>query len=164
MTRRDALRDQPPRSESSSASESKSQSQSVPHGKIGVGGQLGDPQDAAASPARETSYSNDQRTEQDRADEVTTKPPGPGLISSTPKPQIALDLSSRLALRPAEAARTLGVSESTFRRLMPAVPHVRLAGAVLIPVEALRRWLEEQARKEKDKVDRLVDEISSAFE
>lgn len=52
-----------------------------------------------------------------------------------------------LALRPREAARAIGVSERTLwdwtKRGL--VPHVRLNKAILYPVDALRRWLDEQA-------------------
>jgi excisionase family DNA binding protein len=62
--------------------------------------------------------------------------------------RFATPLSERLALRPAEAARALGVSERTLRTLLPRLPHVRLSGTVLLPVRDLERWLHEQARAE----------------
>ncbi len=51
-----------------------------------------------------------------------------------------------LALRPREAAVALGVSERllwdwTHRGV---VPHVRIGKAILYPVDALRRWLDQQ--------------------
>jgi len=55
-----------------------------------------------------------------------------------------LDLDARIALRPAEAALALGISERTFRDLLPRLPHVKVKGAVLIPLAGLRRWLEEE--------------------
>jgi excisionase family DNA binding protein len=67
-------------------------------------------------------------------------------------------LSDRLALRPKEAAAVLGLSERALRALLPSLPHIRAGGAVLIPVEALRRWLEEQARREPSRVDAIVGE------
>lgn len=67
-------------------------------------------------------------------------------------------LADRLALRPKEAAATLGLSERAFRALLPSLPHVRAGGAVLIPVEALRRWLDEQAVREPDRIDGIVSE------
>jgi excisionase family DNA binding protein len=72
-----------------------------------------------------------------------------------------VDLCSRIALRPAEAARALGVSERTLRRMLPELPHVRRAGAVLLPLEPLRRWLEEQARAQGRQVDAAVREALS---
>jgi excisionase family DNA binding protein len=67
-------------------------------------------------------------------------------------------LSERLALRPAEAARALGISERTLRTLLPELPHVRAGGVVLLPVEALRRWLDEQARRQPSRVAEIVAE------
>jgi len=77
-----------------------------------------------------------------------------------------LSLADRLALRPAEAARALGLSERTFRDLLPRIPHFRTeeGGAVLIPVEALRRWLNEQAKAEGDRVSAVAAEILSTIE
>ena len=57
-----------------------------------------------------------------------------------------LDLRGRLALRPVEAAEALGISERRLRSLLPQLPHVREGGVVLLPVEGLRRWLEERAK------------------
>ena len=67
-----------------------------------------------------------------------------------------LELESRLALRPAEAARALGLSERALRSLLPQLPTVRAGGAVLIPVESLREWLRSRARAEGDEVDQAV--------
>jgi hypothetical protein len=64
-----------------------------------------------------------------------------------------LDLASRVALRPAEAARALGVSERKLRELLPRLPHVRLDGVVMIPVDPLKRWLAEQARAEEQRAE-----------
>lgn len=71
----------------------------------------------------------------------------------------ALPLADRLALRPREAARALGVSERTLRSLLPQLPHVRLGGVVLLPVEALRRWLEEQVKVQESRADAVAREI-----
>ncbi len=53
----------------------------------------------------------------------------------------------RLALRPREAARALGISERTLFSLTRDgdVPHLRVGSAVLYPVDALRAWLAAQA-------------------
>ncbi len=53
----------------------------------------------------------------------------------------------RLALRPKEAAKALGLGarklwELTNRGL---IPHVRLDKAILYPVEAINKWLSEQS-------------------
>jgi len=62
------------------------------------------------------------------------------------KQQPAIDLANRLTLRPAEAARVLGVSDRMLRALLPALPHLRAGTAVLISVDGLRQWVSERAR------------------
>ena len=54
-------------------------------------------------------------------------------------------LAERLALRPAEAAQALGISERKLRQLLPKLPIVREDGVVLIPVDGLRAWLRARA-------------------
>ncbi len=53
-----------------------------------------------------------------------------------------------LALRPRDAAKAMGVSERTLwdwtRR--GDVPHLRRNKTILYPVDALRQWLDEQAK------------------
>ncbi len=68
-------------------------------------------------------------------------------------------LTNRLALRPREAAEALGVSERTLRQMLPELPHVRVGGVVLLPVDALRGWLLEQAKVEQRRADAVADEI-----
>ncbi len=68
-------------------------------------------------------------------------------------------MDERLALRPAEAARALGIGERTLRQLLPILPHVRAGGTVLLPVEGLRRWLDEQAKGERARADRITAEV-----
>jgi hypothetical protein len=70
-----------------------------------------------------------------------------------------LDLANRVALRPAEAARALGVSERKLRELLPRLPHVRLDGIVVLPVDQLRRWLAEQTEIHRSRTDQAVAEI-----
>jgi hypothetical protein len=51
---------------------------------------------------------------------------------------------ARLALRPREAAESLGVCERTLRDL-PDVPRLKLnGGTVLYPVRELERWLADR--------------------
>ena len=54
-----------------------------------------------------------------------------------------------LSLRPDEAAKALGVSRRTIDTLIAdrtsGLPVVRVGRAVLIPVDGLRRWLDEQS-------------------
>ena len=69
------------------------------------------------------------------------------------------DLGSRLALRPKEAADALGIGERTLRQILPELPHVRVGGVVLLPVEALRRWLLEQSLVGPSIRDKAVQEI-----
>ena len=75
------------------------------------------------------------------------------------EPNRAARLDERLALRPREAAAALGLSERTFRSLLPSIPHVRLEGAVLVPVDSLRRWLTDRAKAPGTREDRIVSEI-----
>ncbi len=71
----------------------------------------------------------------------------------------APDLSRRLALRPKEAAEALGIGERTLRQILPELPHVRVGGVVLLPVDALRAWLLEQAKAEQGKAQKMAEEI-----
>lgn len=73
-----------------------------------------------------------------------------------------LDLAGRLALRPKEAAEALGIGERTLRDILPELPHVRVGGAVLLPVEGLREWLRAQAKAEQGRVDAVTDEVLRA--
>ena len=53
----------------------------------------------------------------------------------------------RLALRPRDAARALGVGERMLWSLTNAgrIPHVKIGRATLYPIRALEQWLAEQA-------------------
>ena len=70
-----------------------------------------------------------------------------------------IDLTSRLALRPREAAEALGLSERKLREVLPQLPHIRLGGAVLLPVEGLQAWLREQAKVEQGRAEKVAAEI-----
>jgi excisionase family DNA binding protein len=78
------------------------------------------------------------------------------------RPVVRLD--ERLALRPEEAARVLGVSERTLRSWLPELPHVRRGGVVLIPVDPLREWLQEQARAGRSRIDAAVEDALRSLE
>lgn len=67
----------------------------------------------------------------------------------------------RLALRIGEVAESLGVSERKVRELLPQIPHLRVDRVVLVPVEALRHWLEDRARAEGARADLVTEEILS---
>lgn len=56
--------------------------------------------------------------------------------------------SAPMALRPAAAARALGVTPRTlftWRRCGLGPPYVRVAGVILYPTDGLRRWLNDNA-------------------
>ncbi len=65
---------------------------------------------------------------------------------ATPDP---IDPVPRIALRPAQAAKAMGVSKRLLGTLERAgkVPSVRFGRAVVFPVAALRRFLDEQAQQ-----------------
>ncbi|ADB15811.1 DNA binding domain protein, excisionase family [Pirellula staleyi DSM 6068] len=50
----------------------------------------------------------------------------------------------KLALRSKEAAKALGISEKTLSKWTKEnkIPHLRVNGIVLYPIEALSKWLE----------------------
>ncbi len=75
-----------------------------------------------------------------------------------------LHLADRLALRPKEAAQALGICERTLRQILPELPHVRVGGAVLLPVEGLQAWLRERAEAEQGRAEKVVKEILQAVE
>ena len=70
----------------------------------------------------------------------------------------------RLALRPKEAAEALGISERTLRQILPDLPHVRIGGAVLLPVAQLEAWLRERAGAEGKRAAGIADEILEQFD
>ena len=56
----------------------------------------------------------------------------------------------RLALRPREAAKALGIGERLLSDLTKRgeIPHLRLGNKCIVyPVDALRVWLDEQAQQ-----------------
>ncbi len=75
-----------------------------------------------------------------------------------------LALDSRLALRPAEAARALGLSERALRQILPQIPHLHAGSAVLIPVDSLRNWLREQEQVRQREMSTTVREIVGSFD
>ena len=56
-----------------------------------------------------------------------------------------------IAVDAPEAAKLLGVSLRTLREMTPQLPHLRTGDRsgckILYPVDALRRWANEQGRK-----------------
>jgi excisionase family DNA binding protein len=71
-----------------------------------------------------------------------------------------LDLTNRLALRPAEVAEVLGLSkrmvDSLIRRQV--LPTLRVGTAVLVPLRPLERWLDQEAEAQQSRIDDLVRE------
>lgn len=69
-------------------------------------------------------------------------------------------LSERLAFRPAEVAKVLGVCERTVRKWMrdEGLPFMRLDGVVLIPSADLQQWMSERVTGERQS-DQLTAEI-----
>ena len=55
----------------------------------------------------------------------------------------------RLALRPKEAAKALGIGERLLWSMtnQGLVPHLRLGKAIVYPVAELERWLADRAAK-----------------
>ena len=79
------------------------------------------------------------------------------LNGKEPRPKAhGIELSQRLALRPAEAAEALGVCERTLRRLAPELPRVIRGGLVLYPVAGLQHWLKQHARASESEIDQSV--------
>ena len=57
-----------------------------------------------------------------------------------------MNLGDRVALSPEEAAKTLGISRDTFdQHVGPTLRMVRLGRRKLVPVDELRRWVDEHA-------------------
>lgn len=56
------------------------------------------------------------------------------------------DLPLPLAMRPAVAARAIGICERTLWTLTQRgeIPHSRIGGVVIYPTAAIMRWLEER--------------------
>ena len=57
----------------------------------------------------------------------------------------------RLLYRPAEAAAAIGVSRSRMYELIASgeIPSLRIGGSLRVPVDPLRRWVEQQVAEWK---------------
>ncbi len=67
-----------------------------------------------------------------------------------PDPRVSMstgDAAPRLALRPKDAARSIGISERLLWTMTKRgdVPHIRVGRTVLYPVDLLRDWLAKNA-------------------
>lgn len=51
----------------------------------------------------------------------------------------------RLGISIREAAKSVGLSEASFRELLPDIPHLRAGRRVIIPVEGFRAWLHQRS-------------------
>lgn len=71
-----------------------------------------------------------------------------------------IDPNSRIALRPKEAAETLGISERTLRTWMrdEELPYLRIDRGILIPVADLKDWIHERLIQ-KTAADDLAEKI-----
>ena len=65
-----------------------------------------------------------------------------GPIPAALRPAVPTPIA-RLALRPREAAESLGLCERTLRDL-PDAPRIKLNGVVLYPIAALEQWLADR--------------------
>lgn len=59
----------------------------------------------------------------------------------------SVDQGARLAMRPKDAAKALGIGERLLWSMTNRgeIPHVKLGKAVLYPIAELERWLSERA-------------------
>jgi hypothetical protein len=79
-------------------------------------------------------------------------PRDPALIPPALRPAVPPPIA-RLALRPREAAESLGVCERTLRDLAD-VPRLKLnGGTVLYPVDLLAEWLRDRVRQSETPTD-----------
>lgn len=69
--------------------------------------------------------------------------------AATPATADTVDHGARLAMRPKEAAKALGIGERLLWSMTNRgeIPHLKLGKAVLYPVLELQRWLSERAQK-----------------
>ena len=77
----------------------------------------------------------------------------------TSPPKTSIDLSTRLALRPKEAAAALGLSERKLRDLRSEIPPARVGNLLLYPVDVIRERLRELAAVEGKRSEKIVEEV-----
>ena len=71
----------------------------------------------------------------------------------------------RLALSPAEAAESLGISERLMREILSELPHTKIRSRVLIPIESLKQWLRDQIEPREDQnLENIVSQVLENFE
>jgi excisionase family DNA binding protein len=69
----------------------------------------------------------------------------------------------RLALTIPEAASALGISERHLRTMLSELPHCRIGGRVVLPVDALHEWLRRQAQAEQQGAEAVAREIAESL-
>lgn len=71
-----------------------------------------------------------------------------------------IDLNTRIALRPREAAEALGVSDRTLRTWMrdEELPYLRIDRGILIPIADLKEWINERLIR-KSTADDIAAEV-----
>ncbi len=74
------------------------------------------------------------------------------------------DLGRRVALRPDEVARALGIGKRTVRDILSRLPHFRIGTAVLIPVDCLKEWVRDQVEVPDKNSSHEIDEIVNSLE
>jgi hypothetical protein len=77
-------------------------------------------------------------------------------VNSSNQPLI---LGTRLALRPKEAAKALGICERTLRAMLPRLPVLREGKAVMILIKPLEELLAAEAKENMENADRIAGEI-----
>jgi len=69
-------------------------------------------------------------------------------------PKEAIDTTTKLALRPKEAAKAIGISERKLWSITAdqtsGIPHTRFGKCVVYPVAALDRWLDKRATSQNE--------------
>ena len=70
-----------------------------------------------------------------------------------------IDLSTRVTLTIPETAAALGVSENHVRNHIHELPCLRMGDKSLIPVEALKEWVDKKAKYEQRTVDDIANGI-----
>ncbi len=55
-------------------------------------------------------------------------------------------------------------SERAIRQVLPEMPHLRIGTAIVVPIEALKKWLNDQAKVEESRIDAAVEEILEGLE
>ena len=66
-----------------------------------------------------------------------------------------IDLNTRIALRPKEAAEALGVSGRTLRTWMrdEELPYIQIDRGILIPIADLKEWINERRIRKSTAAD-----------